>query len=117
MGTTESMANLTEDQREGVFILRIKGKLDAISSPIAEKRIFDIIESGQEKVLLDLGGVTYLSSGGMRMLLSTTKRLRSLSGKLCVCNMALNVLDVLKMSGFDHVLDLFQSEEDALRHF
>lgn len=117
MGTTESIADLKEEQKGDILILRIRGRIDAVSAPAAEKKIFDSIENGQEKLVLDFSGVTYLSSAGMRMLLSTTKRIRSLSGKLYVCNMALNVLDVLKMSGFDHVLDIYQTEEEALRHF
>lgn len=117
MGTTEKVAEVKEEQKGDILILRIRGRIDAVSSPTIEKRIFDSIEAGQERLLLDFAGVTYLSSAGLRMLLSTTKKIRSLPGKVHVCNMVDNVLDVFKMSGFDHVLDLFQTEEDALRHF
>lgn len=117
MGTAQSIADLKEDIREDVLILRIKGRLDALSSPNVEKKIFVAINNGQQKLLIDMAGVTYLSSAGMRMLLSSSKKLRTLSGKLMVCSMATNVLDVLKMSGFDHVLELHKSEDEALRYF
>ena len=112
-----SVTDLREDQKGDVMTLRIKGRLDALTSPNAEKRIFDAINNGQQKVLIDLAGVTYLSSAGMRMLLSTSKKLRTLSGKMAVCCTTVNVLDVLKMSGFDHVLELFKTEDEALKHF
>lgn len=111
------MTDLKEDKRGEILVLRIKGRLDALSSPAAEKKIFDAIHNGQQKLLIDMAGVTYLSSAGMRMLLSSTKKLRTLSGKLLICSMATNVLDVLKMSGFDHVLELYKTEEEALRKF
>ena len=117
MEVTEDTADLKQELKGDVLILRIRGRLDAVTAPAAEKRVFDAINSGQHKLLLDLSGVTYLSSAGMRMLLSTTKKLRSLSGKFAACSMATNIMDVLKMSGFDHVLDLFVNEEEALRHF
>ena len=117
MGTTDNMADLKEDKKGDILVLRIRGRLDALSSPVTEKRVFELINEGQHKLLLDLGGVSYLSSAGMRMLLSTTKKLRNLSGRLIVCSMTPNVTDVLKMSGFDHVLELFKTEEEALRHF
>jgi anti-anti-sigma factor len=117
MGTMESTVDVKEERKGDVLILRIKGRLDAISSPAAEKKVFDSINSGQNKLLLDFSGVTYLSSAGMRMLLSTTKKLKTLSGRLALCSITTNVMDVLKMSGFDHVLELFKTEEDALRHF
>jgi anti-sigma B factor antagonist/stage II sporulation protein AA (anti-sigma F factor antagonist) len=117
MGISDSMTDLSVEQKGNVVILRIKGRLDAVSSPLAEKRIFEAINEGQNKLLLDMSGVSYLSSAGMRMLLSITKRLRAMSGKMAICSVATNVVDVLKMSGFDHALLLFKTEEDALKHF
>jgi anti-sigma B factor antagonist/stage II sporulation protein AA (anti-sigma F factor antagonist) len=117
MGTAESTIDLREERKSGVLIVRIRGRLDALSSPIAERKVFESINKGEQKLLLDFAGVTYLSSTGMRMLLSTTKKMKSLPGRIAVCSLTTNVMDVLKMSGFDHVLELFKSEEDALRHF
>lgn len=113
----EMIVDLKEEQRGDVLILRIRGRLDAISAPAAEKKIFESIDKSEYKILIDMSGVNYLSSAGMRMLLSTSKRLRALSGKLYLSGLTVSVLDVLRMSGFDHVLDLFESEEEAFRQF
>lgn len=117
MGISDSMTELKAEQKGDIFILRIKGRLDAVSSPLAEKKIFEAINSGHSKLLLDMSGVTYLSSAGMRMLLSITKRLRTMSGKLAICSVTISVVDVLKMSGFDHALHLFKTEDEATRQF
>lgn len=113
----EGMVDVKEEKKGDVLVLKFKGRLDAISSPAAEKKVFESINNGQTKLLLDFTGVDYLSSAGMRMLLSITKKLKALSGKLVVCSITTNVMDVLKMSGFDHVLELSKNEEDALRKF
>lgn len=115
MTTPTSVVEVKTEFKKGVLVLRIKGRLDALSSSQAEKKICDLIEEGQSKVLIDMAAVTYLSSAGMRMLLSTTKRVRSLAGRLVLCSTADNVLDVLKVSGFDHVLELFNTEEEAFK--
>jgi anti-anti-sigma factor len=117
MANIEGLITIKEELKNDVLILRVIGRLDAISSPIAEKKVFDYIYSGQYRLLLDFSGVDYLSSAGMRMLLSTTKKLKTLGGKIVVCCVTLNVMDVLKMSGFDHVLELAKTEEDGLRKF
>lgn len=117
MGTIEGVLDINEEVKGDVLVLHIKGRLDAISSPSAEKKVFECINNGQEKLLLDFSGVVYLSSAGMRMLLSTTKKLKALSGKLVVCSINGNVMDVLKMSGFDHVLETASSQEEGLRKF
>ena len=114
---SQGVVEIQEEQVDDIIVLRLKGRLDAISSPGAEKKIFDYINDGQRYILLDFHGVDYLSSAGMRMLLSTTKKLKTISGKLVICSVNLNVMDVLKMSGFDHVLDLAQTEEEGLRKF
>lgn len=113
----EGVIELKEEKKGEVLVVHIKGRLDAVSSPATEKKLFDSITGGQTKLLLDFSDVVYLSSAGMRMLLSLTKKLKTLSGKLIVCSITTNVMDVLKMSGFDHVLELAKTEEDALRRF
>jgi anti-sigma B factor antagonist/stage II sporulation protein AA (anti-sigma F factor antagonist) len=117
MSTLQGIVSFQEEKKGEILLLRIIGRLDAISSPQAEKKVFDCINTGQYKLLLDFAKVDYLSSAGMRMLLSTTKKLKTLSGKLVVCAVTPNVMDVLKMSGFDHVLELAKSEEEGLKNF
>lgn len=101
----------------GILLLKMKGRFDTISSPVAERAIFEYINNGHNKIVFDFFGVNYLSSAGMRSLLSIAKKLKTLSGKLVICNINDNVMDVLKMSGFDRVLELSQTEDDALRKF
>lgn len=106
---------MQEDRKGDILILRFKGRLDALSTPDIEKAVLQHIQSGRHKLLLDFGSVDYISSAGMRMLLATTKKLKTVSGMLVLHSIHTNVLDVFKMSGFDHVLDIAPTEEEALR--
>lgn len=117
MSTAEGTMNLSEEKQGDVHIIIITGRLDAISAPTAEKHVFEVINNGSHKLVLDLGGVDYLSSAGMRMLLSTTKKLKGISGKIVLCSVTPNVMDVLKMSGFDHVLDMVKTRNEAIAQF
>lgn len=117
MGIGEGVVDVKEEKKGDILILRMRGRLDAVSSPATERKVFECINNGQSKLILDFSGISYLSSAGMRMLLSTTKKLKSLSGRLVVSSVSPNVMDVLKMSGFDHVLDLSSTEDEALRKF
>jgi len=117
MELSKHIPDLKIEQVGDVFVLHVKGRLDVVSSPIVEKRILEAINEGHKHLLLEIAEVSYLSSSGMRMLLSIAKKLRTSSGKLAICNLSTNVLDVLKMAGFDHILQLFKTEEEALRYF
>jgi len=108
---------IENEKKEDILILHITGRLDAIASPKAEKKVLDFVNSGEKYLVLDLKGVDYLSSAGMRMLLATMKKLKGLSGKCVVCSITPNVMDVLKMSGFDHVLNIADDVHDALNKF
>ncbi|MBS4168504.1 STAS domain-containing protein [Parachlamydia sp. AcF125] len=105
---------ISEEQEQGILIFHLKGRLDPISSVKAEEKILEKIKEGSSKLLMDFSQVTYLSSAGMRMLLSTSKKLKALSGKLVLCCVTSNVMDVLKMSGFDHIFVIATSKEQAL---
>jgi len=100
-----------------VLVLLIKGRLDAISSVDVERQIFNYISEGHHNLVLNFSQVDYLSSIGMRLLLRTTKKLKMLSGRLVVCEINTNVMDILKMSGFDHVIEFSSNEQDALKKF
>jgi len=117
MSNIDGLISITSESKGDVLILRFNGRLDAISSPTAESKVFDYVNNGQYKLLFDVREMDYLSSAGMRMLLSVTKKLRSLSGKLVLFAVTSSVMDILKMSGFDHVLEIVQTEEDGLRRF
>lgn len=113
----EGLAELKREIRGEILILHMQGRLDAISTPEIEKKVFDDINKGHVKLIFDFSGVDYISSAGMRMLLSTTKKLKGLDGHLVLCSISTNVMDVFKMSGFDHVLDLAEDKELALQRF
>ena len=117
MPNADGSVDLKEEKKGNVMVLKIKGRLDAITSPRTEKRIFECINSGQHQILLNFSEVDYLSSAGMRMLLATTKKLKTLTGKLVLCSVNVNVMDVLRMSGFDHVLEITEDQDLALKKF
>ena len=104
------------EEKGDVVVLRLQGRLDAASSPQIEQQINSIIETGNFKIVLNLAGVDYLSSAGMRLLLATSKKLKHLEGKILTCHISDDVMDVIKMAGFQHVLELYQTEEESLRH-
>lgn len=105
------------EEKGDVIVVRLEGRLDAASSPQLEKQINSIIESGHFKLILNFAGVDYLSSSGMRLILSASKKLKSLEGKLLACNLTEEVMEVIKMTGFHQVIEIYPSEEECFVHF
>lgn len=105
---------IRSEKRAEAFILHLEGRLDAVSSPILEEAIIEVVEKNPKAVLLDFLKVDYISSAGLRVLLSNSKKLKSLHGSLVVYAMSDDVMEIVKMAGFEKVLTLANNENDAL---
>ena len=111
----DSLIDITQEEKGDVVIIRVSGRLDATSSPILERQVMALIDAGKNQLVMNFANVEYLSSAGMRLLLAATKKLKSQDGKILISSVVDNVMEVIKMAGFDHILHLFDSEEDALK--
>lgn len=99
---------------EGKSVMHISGRIDAVTAPILEKKIEDQVSEGHNKILLDFGGVDYLSSAGMRLLLAATKKMKAKEGVLALSGVGDEVMEIIKMAGFEKILNIYSSEKDAL---
>lgn len=79
-------------------IIEAAGRLDTTTAPVLDKTINEDIE-GTENLVLDLKGIEYISSAGLRVLLSAQKKMQSL-GSMKVRNVCQAVMEVLEMTGF-----------------
>jgi anti-anti-sigma factor len=95
-------------------ILRVKGRLDVTSAPHFEKKIEPIL--GKRDIWVDLGGVHYLSSAGIRALLTATKKADALKKKWVLFSLNQEVYEIICMAGFDQVLHLCANETEALEY-
>ena len=103
------------DEVDGKAILRIQGRLDAASSPVLEKKVNQLIGNERKVLILDFSQVEYLSSAGMRLLLSTTKKLKERNGFLVIFSVGEESMEIIKMAGFEHILNICGTEREALQ--
>ena len=108
---------IVEKQHNDVFIFKLNGRLDSNTSPSFEERIFEAIEHGSSKLIVDFEGVDYISSAGLRVLNKTTKQLRNSEGKLILCSMQDYIKEVFEIAGFDTFLPIVSSCDDAIGEF
>ncbi len=96
---------LTAD-REGKTILSIAGRIDTSTAPDLEQAINRQIDEQKRLILLDFSGVTYISSGGLRVLLATAKKLKNPGDKFALCSLSAEVLKILKLAGFTSIFSI-----------
>lgn len=101
-------------QQEKAQILTLSGKLDAVSAPTYEQQVSALIETAPGSLILDFAGLDYISSAGLRALLTTTKRIKAKGGQLYCVNVQGPVEEVFQISGFSTILPLLGSVAEAL---
>ena len=108
------LMELTET-REGVtLVVAPQGRLDAHSTAGFEVRLLACIDAGERSILLDCSRLDYISSIGLRTLLSAAKRLSQGGGRLALCAVTDNVREVFSVSGFDTILEIHPDAGTAL---
>lgn len=93
------------------------GRIDSSNAAAAEADVLAKIEAGPPQMIIDLSQLDYVSSAGLRVLLLAAKTCRAKGGKAVIQQAAPAVAEVLKISGFDKIIPLFASRDDALRAF
>ena len=84
--------------------LEITGRLDTITAPALDNSINENI-SGIKSLILDFKSLEYISSAGLRVLLSAQKKMQQL-GEMKVINVCEDVMEVFEMTGFADILTI-----------
>ena len=86
------------------IIIGIAGRLDTSTAPDLDKFINEDV-AGNEKLVLDFNKLEYISSAGLRVLLSAQKKMQKL-GTMKLINVCEDVMEVLEMTGFSDILTI-----------
>lgn len=125
-----------ETGRVPVTIIQVAGNTDSASADAFEQKVMEVIDGGARHVVLDLSKVPYMSSAGLRVLQNLFDKLRSFSTNendkemyrkinegsftsphLKILNPTKEVLEVLKMTGFDMLVSIETDLKKAVASF
>jgi anti-anti-sigma factor len=103
-----------EEQLGGALVIAPVGRVDSVSSGELEKVVLSRIDAGARRLVLDLTGVEYISSAGLRVLLMAAKRLKEPPAALALCGIGPGVRTVLELAGFLPLFAVEPGREQAL---
>ena len=108
---------IIEKEEGGVYIFKLIGRLDSNTSPGFEEKVSTAIQNDSKNMVMDFENLDYISSAGLRVILKTTKDLKRMEGKIILCAMQDYVREVFEISGFDALLPIVSTMDDALSGF
>ncbi len=122
--------------RVPIAVIEIAGKTDSASSDELLQNLMELINRGTRYLLLDMKKMPYMSSAGLRVLQEVFEKLRQLapeesekdvynkirdgsfkSPHLKLVNPTKEVMEVLKMSGFDMLVSIEKNQKEAIASF
>lgn len=92
-------------EENGAKVVSINGRLDTVTSPELEKTVNPLIEVGQT-IVFNCENMEYISSAGLRIVLSTHKKVVAANGRFIIRSLNNEVKSVFDMTGFSRLLNI-----------
>src|SRR5205085_988027 len=104
-------------QQNGIGVLEVAGRVDPSTSAQLEAAINELMPQVRYRLVLNLTDVVYISSNGLRVLLTGAKRAKSMQGEMKIGGMNEDLVKIFRIAGFVTLFDLAPTEAAALDRF
>jgi anti-sigma B factor antagonist len=108
--TDDGEADMTDDR---TTVLQPTGRLNMVAAPAFKSLVEETVGSGQTRIVVDLGEVTFIDSSGLGALIAGLKATRQAGGDLRIADVPEQVLTVLRLTNLDRVLRAHPTVADA----
>jgi anti-anti-sigma factor len=95
------------------LVVAVSGRLDTGSASAFDAEMSSALTSPRPRILLDFANTTYISSAGLRSVLQLVKHAASHGGRVGICSAPPHIMEVVEMSGFPSLLDLYADRAGA----
>ncbi|MDL1902486.1 STAS domain-containing protein [Anaerolineae bacterium CFX9] len=112
-----SMVGINISKVDSVTMVEISGRVDSTNANELGDALGQQLELGAAHLVLDLSAVDYMSSAGLRELVTAFKKARKISGDVRLVQPSPRVLEILEMSGLDTVFEIFPDRSGAVSSF
>jgi len=108
------MIDINVSSVDNATLIEVSGRVDSMNANQMGEALFKQIDNGNIQIVLDLAGVEYMSSAGLREIVSALKKVKRASGDLRVAQPSDRVLEIFEMSGLDTILQIFATQVEAV---
>jgi anti-sigma B factor antagonist len=108
---------ITMQELKRVDLVTVAGRIDSSNASELDEALKGLLSNGRYNIVLDLSGVDYMSSAGLRSLVATVRECKRRSGDLRLTQPSERVSDVLKLAGLDSVFQVFDDPTAAVGSF
>ncbi len=100
-----------------VSVVKVTGRVDSNTAPDVEKNLQDLIDADRNQIVMDLQETEYMSSAGLRVLVSALKAAKKSGGDLKLAQLSSRVKEVLDLAGLTPVFNVYNDVVEAVGSF
>ena len=108
--------DIQTERTDGALIAKAEGRIDGVNARDFEEALTTAISGDDKAVVMDLEGLSYISSAGLRVILLIAKTLRKREADFMLCSLSDPIREVFEISGFDKIIPVHASREGRARH-
>ncbi|MBN1286221.1 MAG: STAS domain-containing protein [Anaerolineae bacterium] len=108
---------IIESTQNDITIFTLEGRIDTEGAVNMDLTLQDAVDAGKHKMVLDMAGVRYISSAGLRTLADVLTKNRDAGGDLKLVSLNSKVMRVFSIIGFDNFFSIYDSVQDAVDDF
>lgn len=105
---------LTTRDHKRASVIRVVGRIDSNTSPAFDAKLKEYISANRNHIVLELDQTEFLSSAGVRAMISAQKALKPRGGQVMLSNPSEKVRDVLKLAALESLFPVYDSTEEAV---
>jgi anti-anti-sigma factor len=105
---------INSKKNEDFNVVEVEGRLDTTNYIELDQVLSGMLDNGENKLILDIGKLEYVSSSGLRIFLMYLKKIKSSQGRFILCNMNEEIKEIFEISGFINIFEIYNDLDTAL---
>ncbi len=111
------MLDIDVSYREQITLVAASGRIDSMNAGQFGQSLSQAIDDTHIQIVLDLSSVDYMSSAGLREIVSSLKQVKRLRGDLRIAQPSERVQEIFEMAGLDTIFQIFSTQDEAIDSF
>jgi anti-sigma B factor antagonist len=112
-----SSLSIETDQAQNISVMKVKGRVDSDTAPEFDNALSKLLNESRNKIVLDLQGVDFLSSAGLRAMVKALKDAQKSGGDVRLASVSQPIEVILRTVGMMQMFKMFSTSEEAAAGF
>ena len=109
--------NISVESFKRVDLVTVAGRVDSSNASQLDERLKELMDNGRHKLVLELSGVNYMSSAGLRAMVGAVRECKKHRGDVRLANVSERVAEVLKLAGLNAIFQTYEDKTSAVGSF